>query len=257
MCPEMEKIYESSFMHYGFTPRQFLDIADQGEVQWSTYQPGECIHAQGSQMDTIHYLLEGRVHITDGEPDRHGHYNLKGSLAPGKGGWIGEFFDPLKSDTYDWIPAQHHWAVGARCAQGHGPCKTMTFLRSTLDRHLRQDPRLAEAAAKAQIADLWGKLNDKVSRGEREKYEAMLMVCKAHADLAGVLERHELEVVSHFARLHKIDEEQHKKALLKVGWSEEAFNAAKARGENVQYCIPTMSRTPSETSAQLHQRDQL
>jgi hypothetical protein len=80
---------------------------------------GSLLVRQGSPVATISYLVRGCMAVEcDGE-----HVN---TLVPGKGAWVGEFWDP----SFD-AGSPHAWPEGYRAAGAEG-CEVVTFDKAAL-----------------------------------------------------------------------------------------------------------------------------
>ena len=145
-----ELAYEQAFLRYGFTPRQFVDIVERSSGRWPTFARGEYVHRSGEAMDEIHCLLDGAVEqvSTTGE--------AFATLHAGKGGWLGEFFDPNQDASYWERP--HRFPISYRCVS-EGGCATLALARRALHETITTNPRLHAAATRAEVADLWGKIH--------------------------------------------------------------------------------------------------
>merc|ERR1719492_70866 len=115
LSEDEELAYESAFLRYGFTPRQFIDVINSCQVRFKSFSTDATIHRKGDDMETIDCLLEGEVQIisTTGDP--------MGKTKPGKGGWLGEFFDPNMDPTYWDKP--HNYRISYNCIS-EGGCRT-------------------------------------------------------------------------------------------------------------------------------------
>ena len=70
LSDDEEAAYQRAFVRFGFTPRQFLDILEAAQPPppaeggaFATHGHGATIHARGSPMDTISFVLEGEVEM--------------------------------------------------------------------------------------------------------------------------------------------------------------------------------------------------
>ena len=211
MCPEQEKVYCSTFMRYGFTPRHFLDLLEQARPRWRDFKAGEYIQRRGDPMREVHYVVEGEVDILSSTDDLHT------KIRPGKGGWLGEFFDP-NAPANHWDEDQSHsLPVSYQCAAA--ACRTMALPRKALHKAIKENPRVEQAAARAEIGDLWGKLHRAPAQARRRTYQAMLQVALSD----GKLDDSERSMLEAFRARHGVADEEHVAFLAETGWTPEEF----------------------------------
>lgn len=210
LSEEDETAYELAFMKFGFTPRNFLDIMEGAHAKWRTSGKGEFVHKRGEPMDDISYLVEGQVQLVSSTGDP------MFRTDPGKGGWLGEFFDP-NMDIQDYWSRAHHFPISFQCVSER--CRTLCFARRPLQEILASSPRLTEAAARSQVSDLWGKLHKSLPESRRRAYDAMLEVCLIDEQV----DKREAELLVDFRRRHNITDEEHIHFLAGHGWSVEEF----------------------------------
>ena len=241
LTDEQEHAYELAFLPHGFTPRQFLDMLTTANGRFSTHGKGDFVQKRGEEMELLHILLEGQVEICNaqgdtlhvaagsrasgGGPAEVERNHAGGASAPkttSNGGWLGEFFDPIRADDY-WEqkhPARHSIA----CTTPH--CKTLAFERHVLDKHLKSNPRLSEAATRAELADLWGKLRAYGPTSRRRVYKSMLEITLCD----GVVQPEERRQLEQFRKCHSLTDEEHLEALAYHGWSAKDFADGKRSG---------------------------
>ena len=209
-----ELAYEQAFLRYGFTPRQFVDIVERSSGRWPTFARGEYVHRSGEAMDEIHCLLDGAVEqvSTTGE--------AFATLHAGKGGWLGEFFDPNQDASYWERP--HRFPISYRCVS-EGGCATLALARRALHETITTNPRLHAAATRAEVADLWGKIHQDMPELRQRTYSAMLEMATAD----GVVQPRERELLTDFAARHSISHDEFCANLGRLGWTEGEFEAGR------------------------------
>ena len=151
----------------------------------------------------LHVLLEGAAECTDANATRQ--------HTPGKGGWLGELFDPNRTDDY-WN-APHPASSSIECASEK--CVTLAFDRKALDMTLRANPRLAEAATRAELADLWGKLHKAGPERKRRTLASILETALCDGDLHPT----EKDQIERFCRKYTITDAELATELKQLGWS--------------------------------------
>ena len=100
--PDHEAAYERAFMPHGFTPRQFLKIFQAAEGRLEERRCGSFVSRAGQPKRRIHYLMDGEAQLIDHKMDK------VVNILPGKGSWLGEFFDPTQPQDYWEEPHTHH-----------------------------------------------------------------------------------------------------------------------------------------------------
>eukprot|EP00746_Dinoflagellata_sp_MGD_P014569 gnl/MRDRNA2_/MRDRNA2_132012_c0_seq1.p1 gnl/MRDRNA2_/MRDRNA2_132012_c0~~gnl/MRDRNA2_/MRDRNA2_132012_c0_seq1.p1 ORF type:complete len:343 (-),score=73.78 gnl/MRDRNA2_/MRDRNA2_132012_c0_seq1:192-1220(-) len=209
LSQDEEQAYEAAFLPFGFTPRQFLDILEHSSGKWCDFQKGEYVHHAGSLKEDVHYLLEGEVEMLD-ENDSE-----MAKLDPGKGGWLGTLFDPnagKEQEQHERHDSDSKHSLSARCMTDR--CRTLGLRREPLHRILKENPRLSQAATKAEVADLWGKIQRATPEHVRTTYRAMLEV----AAIDGVIHANEKHLLESFRQRHGLSEEDHAKCVQELGW---------------------------------------
>ncbi|CAK9000082.1 unnamed protein product [Durusdinium trenchii] len=188
-----EAAYEMAFMGHGFTPRQFLKLFEAAHGRIEEARCGTFICRKGEPKKWVHYLLDGKVMLIDGSEDK------VVNIVPGKGSWLGEFFDPAEPEDH-WATPHFH-QVSFKCIAPR--CRLLTLEIDSLHRAIRE-AGLAEAATRAEISDLWGKLRGSHHEHRRNTYSAMLELAVADG---------------------KVDakEEDHEVKLAELGWTAEEF----------------------------------
>ena len=136
-------------------------------------------------------------------------------VRPGKGGWLGEFYDPNQDDEYWERP--HPALVSWRCNSER--CRTLALNRRALHETLSSNPRLVHAAQRAEVADLWGKLHASGPASRIRAYRAMLEVALSD----GVLSEAERQLLTDFQKRHQIPLAEHTSALKALGWSDDDY----------------------------------
>ncbi len=160
-------------------------------------------------MELIHCALEGDAELLSANGS-----SLR-IIQPGKGGWLGEFYDPNQPNDY-WEKA-HPAIVSWRCASEK--CRTLALNRRALHETLSSNPRLASAAQRAEVADLWGKLQTAGPQQRVRAYRAMVEVALSD----GTLTASERQLLSDFQTKHAIPQAEHDNALQALGWSAEDY----------------------------------
>lgn len=181
---DQQQLYEMAFARYGVRIRDFLEMLKVTNAQWIEYPPHTFIVRKGDEMPLLWYLIEGEVESV-ATSEHHTHLTVK----PGKGGWLGELWDPNAPNDYWQQP--HHWHTGFRALQ---PSRVVAFDRKKMHDFIKSSPQMRDAAEAAEIADLWGKLKNSFKQGNRNVYTAMRQVALAD----GELEPDEREVIDHF-----------------------------------------------------------
>eukprot|EP00435_Cladocopium_sp_Y103_P045019 s892_g12.t2 len=213
--------YEMAFMPHGFTPRQFLKVfeACSGRIEEATC--GTYICRQGRSRtpmsDEFFYLIAG---VQDKVVN----------ILPGKGSWLGEFFDPAEPDDYWETPRSHR--VSFKCIADR--CRLLTLEIRPLHNAILESG-LAEAATRAEISDLWGKLRGSHHEHRRNTYSAMLELAVAD----GKVDPKEVELLEKWKTRHGIPEDDHQVKLAELGWTTEEKGASAA-----PWAAPTPSPAP-------------
>merc|ERR1712224_70471 len=125
------------------------------------------------------------------------------TITPGKGGWLGEFYDP-NMDLAEYWSKPHTYPISYKCESER--CRVLALSRKDLHYHLRSNDRLASAATKTQVKDLWAKLHRSTKEGRRLMYNSMLEVAVSD----GAVDPRERGLCEDFRRRHEISEEDHK-----------------------------------------------
>lgn len=205
--PDHEAAYEMAFMPHGFTPRQFLKVVDAASGRIEEAVCGTYLCRQGEQKKWVHYLMEGEAMLIDKE-------DKVVNILPGKGSWLGEFFDPAEPEDYWETPHVHH--VSFKCIAKR--CRLLTFDSRSLHKAI-EEGGLAEAATRAEISDLWGKLRGSHHEHRRNTYSAMLELAVAD----GKVDVQEARLLNKWKERHGIPEEDHQVKLAELGWTPEEF----------------------------------
>ncbi|CAE7558756.1 unnamed protein product [Symbiodinium natans] len=208
MDPDHEAVYERAFMPHGFTPRQFLKILQAASGRIEEASCGAYICRQGEAKKWIHYLLEGEAMLIDKSEDK------VVNILPGKGGWLGEFFDPAAPEDHWDAPRAHQ--VSFKCIAHR--CRFLTLEISPLHKAILASD-LAEAATRAEVSDLWGKLHGSHHEHRRNTYSAMLELAVAD----GKVDAKEVELLEKWKTRHGIPEDDHQVKLAELGWTTEDF----------------------------------
>eukprot|EP00913_Durusdinium_trenchii_P032317 g30258.t1 len=122
------------------------------------------------------------------------------NIVPGKGSWLGEFFDPAEPEDH-WATPHFH-QVSFKCIAPR--CRLLTLEIDSLHRAIRE-AGLAEAATRAEISDLWGKLRGSHHEHRRNTYSAMLELAVAD----GKVDAKEVELLNKWKARHRVPEEDH------------------------------------------------
>jgi len=215
MTSDQEKIYELAFMGFGFTPRLFLDILEKTDARWITVEKGKMVHSMGDSMDEITYLQEGEVRLISNTGDE-----MMELVKPGRGAWLGEFFDPSMDPDVYWSKPHTH-PISYRCDAEQ--CRLMALDRKKLHYTIKANPTLVAAATNSQVRDLWGKIRSVHGQSRLKMYESMLEIATAD----GEVDAKERDLCSHFRARHKITDEQHVEFLRKIGWSAVEFDGGR------------------------------
>ena len=203
LSEEQEKAYELAFLPYGFTPRQYLDVLEQANGRWCTFRKGDVIQAKGEEMAHLHVVLDGVAEFTDAHSTKE--------RSPGKGGWLGELFDPSRRQDYWNQPHQASFQIVCHSET----CSTLAFDRKALDVALHANPRLAEAATRAELADLWGKVHSAGPERKQRMFASMLEIALSDGDLHPT----ERKQIDRFREKYTISEAKLAAELTKLGWS--------------------------------------
>lgn len=215
LSEDQEKVYEDAFFKFGFTPRQFMDILEQANAQWCNYSMGSFVFQKGEKFKQAHYLMEGEGEMVSTTGD------VMFKMQPGKGGWIGEFYDPFA--TAESLAQERIRPVSFKCTATR--CRTLALDFAQVHQVIRSSPKMSENATRAEVADLWGKLHRSVPETRRLTYEAMMSVAASD----GVIAENEVKLLEDFRVRHKIPETAHEASLEKIGWSKEEWAARRQR----------------------------
>lgn len=213
LATDRKLVYDQAFASYGFTRRQFVDILDScGAERWHSWKRGDYIQRKGEPMVDVHYVCEGQVAQISSTGDTMSRYR------PGKGGWLGEFFD---SNLDEWRAQEHKLPISYQCAAD--TCRTMSLCREPLHLAMKANPRLSQAAMRAEVADLWGKLHRSTPEFRVQTYRAMLAVATSD----GVITSGERQMLLDFKMRHEIADDAHNQMLQELGWSVQQFNSGR------------------------------
>ncbi|KAK3286533.1 hypothetical protein CYMTET_5911 [Cymbomonas tetramitiformis] len=198
------ELYEQAFFSFGFTPRDFKSL---GKPMWKEFDEGEVVHFQDADIETLYYLLDGEVDILrDGI--------VKNKIRPGKGGWLGEFWDP------EWDASKpHFWRVTARAAK---KCRVAGYPKRDLHRAISESKgcHMKSSADKLEINDLWGKLKTTVGNNDFALYDGVVAAVLHD----GKVTKAERALVSDYRSRLNISDEQHRDILKRYGWSSSQFS---------------------------------
>ena len=152
-----------------------------------------CSACRASQL---WYIVDGGIEVdADNDADDDAD-EPRSQITPGKGGWLGELWDP--NEAKDYWEQPHHWLVGFHARAG---ARVVAFDRKRLHDFIARSPHMRDAAEAAEIADLWGKLRNTHAQATRNVYRAMVEM--AHAD--GELEPDERSAIERFVTKHPRD----------------------------------------------------
>ncbi|KAL1522257.1 hypothetical protein AB1Y20_017252 [Prymnesium parvum] len=185
-----QALFELAFARYGVRIKEFLELLKEAGAEWVDYEEGAFIVRRGDEMPCLWYLVEGEVEALHSGEDTHV------TIKPGKGGWLGELWDPNEPPDYWQQP--HHWKTGFRAMV---PSRVVSFDRKRLHDFIARSPHMRDAAEAAEIADLWGKLRSSFSQSTRNVYKAMLQMAMADGDL----EPAEREALDKFVARNPLD----------------------------------------------------
>ena len=229
LSDDEEAAYQRAFVRFGFTPRQFLDILEAAQPPppaeggaFATHGHGATIHARGSPMDTISFVLEGEVEMVSTTDDG------MSTVHPGKGGWLGEFYDPNIPSDYWEKPHTH--PISYRCVDRAG-CRTFQLARQAMHETIAANPRLHAMATRAEVDDLWGKLHRAPANLRRRSYQAMLEVAVSDGEVSAS----ERRLLDEFRERHGVEEAEHSKYLEQLGWTEAEFAAGAQQQQSQQH----------------------
>lgn len=213
LSSEEELVYEKAFLPYGFTPRQFRSLLESSQPRWCSWGAGDYVRRKGDDMAEVHYLVEGEAEVLSSTDD------LLHKIKPGKGGWLGEFFDP--NAAIDHWDAPRKLPISYRCTSER--CQTLALDRSAMHRSVKGSPQMEQAAVRAAVSDVWGKLHRVVPDMRRSAYRSMLEV----ALVDGGLDAAERKMLAEYRQRHKIGDDVHQDVLRDVGWTTEEFAAGR------------------------------
>lgn len=220
-----EQAYERAFVRFGFTQRQFLDIlevaqpaAGSSHDTFADYSYGDIVHARGSPMEVISFVLQGEVEMVSTTDDG------MSTVRPGKGGWLGEFYDPNIASDYWEKPHAH--PISYRCIDRDG-CRTFQLVRRAMHETISANPRLHAMATRAEVDDLWGKLHRAPANLRRRSYQAMLEVAVSDGEISAS----ERQLLDDFRRRHHISDAEHVKNLAELGWTAVQFAEGSQRNQ--------------------------
>jgi len=219
LTPDKEKVYEMAFLRFGFTPRQFCDILEKAQARWYRFSEGEFVNKRGDTLRDINFLVEGEVHMISATGD----YVKR--FSPGKGAWLGEFFDPNMTEQQRarFLLEEQTHCMSWKCASRE--CRTLALSKRLLHEHFEANPRLKEAALSAQVYDLWGKLHRSIPESRRLAYQQMLEVALSD----GTVDDRERALLEAWRERHRISEQDHVAFLAALSWSEDEFRAGRRR----------------------------
>jgi hypothetical protein len=209
LSTDQDTAYHNFFCKYGFTAQQFLDVFAATGGKFETFAKGAWVQQRGEEMDYLHCVIEGDVQLID----RNGTHVR--TVRPGKGGWLGEFYDPNQDADY-WL-RPHPAIVSWRCSSEQ--CRTLALQRRALHETISSNPRLTSAAERAEIADLWGKLKNSGVERNLSAYRGMLEVSLAD----GVITMDERQLLSQFRMRYAIPNDAHEASLRELGWTADDF----------------------------------
>mmetsp|Transcript_18971 Transcript_18971/g.44198 ORF Transcript_18971/g.44198 Transcript_18971/m.44198 type:complete len:364 (+) Transcript_18971:81-1172(+) len=210
LSAEEEQLYEKAFMTFGFSPRSFKDLLTEVRARWCTWDKNTYVQKMGDPMEELNYLVEGDVMLISCSNDpMH-------TVSGGKGGWLGELFDPHQKEDYWEQP--HNWLISFQCISEQ--CRTVAFNRRALHEAFKSSTKMEQAATRAQVSDLWGKLHASLPSHRRNAYEGMLQVAVSD----GNLDESERRMLEAFRKRHGITNEEHEAFLDKLGWTVEDFH---------------------------------
>lgn len=122
LSPEQQQLFELAFARYGVKLSTFMRLLEDADAEWLEFTPNEWIVRAGDPMPSLWYLVHGEVesrsHV-DGPPGT--------TFRPGKGGWLGELWDP--NEAADYWEKPHTWLTGFR-AKDHS--RVVAFNRKKL-----------------------------------------------------------------------------------------------------------------------------
>lgn len=191
LSSDQQQLFELAFSRFGVTLREFVGLLEETGAAWLEYEAERDIVHMGDAMPLLHYVVDGEVEVV------HGHdTTVYKTLSPGKGGWLGELWDP--NEPVDYWDKPHHWKAGFR-AKVHS--RVVAFDRKRLHDFIARSPHMRDAAGKAEIADLWGKLRASTRQTTRAAYKAMLEMAQAD----GITTEDEASFLEHFAHAHPLD----------------------------------------------------
>lgn len=214
MNEDENRLYEEAFLPFGFSPKQYMGMLEAATPWTETKNKGENVFKRGTTMENLSYLLDGAVAIR----------SVSGEtlhvVTPGKGGWVGEFFDS------DWdLGKEHRWQADSVCVS-EGGCLLKTFCKYKLHRHIKDNSKSIEVqATRVQVGDLWGKLKDSFSEKEREVYRGMLELAVADGEV--VKEEREACAAFRARNAAVIKDSVHAQTLESLGWTVAEFDAGR------------------------------
>eukprot|EP00808_Paulinella_micropora_P017232 g77730.t1 len=185
--------YEAAFLPYSFTPRDFKTLIDECDASWWQVPKGHVFCRKGEEMPHIWYLVKGKADVQVND-DR------TIAFVPGRGAWLGEFWDP--NFTGDSRTRQHAWRATITADED---CEVVQVDRLKLRLALESRPQLMTKADRVQIGDLWGKLQSAEKGDALETYRNMVKV----ALVDGTLDPAERRMLDEWRAKHHISDEQH------------------------------------------------
>eukprot|EP00494_Astrolonche_serrata_P003178 UN03184 len=161
-------------------------------------------------MKHVYYLMEGQAEMTG---RLGGRINM---IYPGRGGWIGEFFDPNRKPEY--YEKEHRWCIGTKALE---KCKLARFDQDKLQKAIERNPRLVVAAGKAENSDLWCKIRQNSRHRAESVYSHMMKI----ASLGGTLSDKARGLLAEYKQTQLfVTDETHEKSLKEIGWTQKEFD---------------------------------
>ena len=99
MSERDHELYEHAFLPYGFSPRTFQTLMEEGDVVWATYEDGATICLEGSPVEYVQIILSGGAVFTHQANEKISQSRVarvidSKAVASHRGTWVGEAFDP-------------------------------------------------------------------------------------------------------------------------------------------------------------------
>ena len=97
MSHDEHDLYDSVFLPYGFTPRNFAQLLTEGQCKWVEFKPGDLLAVEGDPVRHVAVILQGTVDVLHGEEVCHKIDDE--AVRDHHGVWVGHAWDYHESGT--------------------------------------------------------------------------------------------------------------------------------------------------------------